>query len=81
MFEHLPMRRIRDLRVQITFRSGENSHLFFHTLHRRMARAGARDPQRGDPQRRSLVHVDAPDAFAAAVCRATTRPSPLGADQ
>lgn len=71
MFEHLPMRRIRDIRVPVTFLIGENSHPFFHTLHRRMVRAVPAIHSEVIPGASHLVHVDAPDAFAAAVRRAT----------
>ncbi len=75
------MRRICGVRVPITFLIGENSHPFFHTLHRRMVRAVPAIRSEVIPGAGHLVHADAPDAFAMAVCRATTRPSPLGADQ
>ncbi|NGO08924.1 alpha/beta hydrolase [Streptomyces sp. HC44] len=71
MFEHLPMRRIRGIRVPVTFLIGANSHPFFHTLHRRLVRAVPAVRSEVIPGAGHLVHVDAPDAFAAAVRRAT----------
>lgn len=79
MFEHLPMRRVRGIRVPITFLIGENSHPFFHTLHRRLVRAVPAIRSEVIPGAGHLVHVDAPDAFAAAVRRATTAPTAQGA--
>ncbi|MCX4703823.1 alpha/beta fold hydrolase [Streptomyces sp. NBC_01373] len=79
MFEHLPMCRIRDIRVPITFLIGENSHPFFHTLHRRLVRAVPAIRSEVIPGAGHLVHLEAPDAFAAAVHRATTAPSGQGA--
>lgn len=80
MFEHLPLSRIRGIKAPITFLISENSNPFFHKLHRRLVRAVPSIRSEVIPGAGHLVHVEAPEAFAAAVRRATA-PAPSPSDQ
>ncbi|GAA2258062.1 alpha/beta hydrolase [Streptomyces amakusaensis] len=71
MFEHLPLSRIRDIRVPVTFLLGAESNPFFHKVHRRLVRAVPTIRSEVIPGASHLVHIDAPDAFVAAVRGAT----------
>lgn len=79
MFEHLPLSHVRSIPVPTTFLIGANSNPFFHTLHQRLVRTVPAIRSEVIPGAGHLVHVDAPDAFAAAVRRATTAPYNQGA--
>lgn len=81
MFEHLPLNRVRGIQVPITCLIGENSNPLFHRLHRRLVAAVPSVRSEVIPGAGHLVHIDAPDAFAAAVRRATTSPNHHGAEQ
>ncbi|GLF94968.1 alpha/beta fold hydrolase [Streptomyces yaizuensis] len=74
LFEHLPTRRIRRVRVPVTFLLGERSDPFFHGVRRRLARALPAMRTEVVPGATHLVHIDAPAAFAAAVRRADPVP-------
>ncbi|MER7049148.1 alpha/beta fold hydrolase [Streptomyces jumonjinensis] len=70
MFEHLPLSRVRSIQVPVTFLIGEKSNPFFHTVHRELMRALPSMRSEVIPGATHLVHIDAPDAFVAAVRRA-----------
>ncbi|MEU5403561.1 alpha/beta hydrolase [Streptomyces sp. NPDC005963] len=71
MFEHLSLRRIGAIRVPVTFLIGTNSDPLFALVHRRLVRALPGIRTEVIPGAGHLVHVDAPEAFTAAVLRAT----------
>lgn len=76
MFEHLPLRRIRGIRVPVTFLIGANSNPLFALAHRRLVRAIPAMRSEVIPGAGHLVHIDAPEAFTAAVLRATATAAP-----
>ncbi|WP_330251052.1 alpha/beta hydrolase [Nocardia sp. NBC_00565] len=67
MFEHFPMRRIKDIEVPVTFLIGANSNVFFHKVHRRITGAVPSIRTEVIPGAGHLVHIEAPDAFTAAI--------------
>lgn len=78
MFEHLPLSRVRRITVPVTFLIGGNSDSFYYTLHRQLVRALPSIRTEVIPGAGHIVHVDAPDAFAAAVLQATAMPDNQG---
>ncbi|WP_330252893.1 alpha/beta hydrolase [Nocardia sp. NBC_00565] len=67
MFEHFPIRRISDIEVPVTFLIGANSDVFFHKVHQRITLAVPSIRTEMIPDAGHLVHIEAPDAFAAAI--------------
>ncbi|MER6910360.1 alpha/beta hydrolase [Streptomyces sp. NPDC000594] len=76
MFEHLPLRRISGIRLPVTFLIGANSDPLFRLAHRRLVRAVPAIRSEVIPGAGHLVHLDAPEAFTAAVLRATAPAAP-----
>ncbi|MFF8955090.1 alpha/beta fold hydrolase [Streptomyces sp. NPDC014894] len=76
MFEHLSLRRISGIRVPATLLNGANSDPLFALVRRRLIRALPSARSEAIPGAGHLVHVDAPEAFTAAVLRATATAAP-----
>jgi pimeloyl-ACP methyl ester carboxylesterase len=69
--EYVALRRIRALPMPITFLVGERTDPFFTKVHRWLTRKVPAIQTEVIPGASHLVHIDAPEAFAAAICKAT----------